>query len=891
MKSGEIRQSFLDFFKSKSHAIIPSASLMPTAPNLLFTNAGMNAFVPYFLGEQKSPHKRIADTQKCIRAGGKHNDLDEVGFDTYHHTFFEMLGNWSFNDYFKKEAINWAWELLTKEWNLPKERLYVTVYKPGKNDPAEFDQDAYDYWTEIFSAEGMDPAIHICPGGKDENFWMMGDTGPCGPSSEIHIDLTLKGDTQGKLVNADSPACFELWNLVFIQFNAEANGNYTPLSSRHVDTGLGFERIAGIFASTKNFSDFSRPASNYDSDLFTDIFSQLTQLTGHQYQATIPEDRNDMSDIEKRDCAFRVISDHIRTLTFSIADGIIPGNEGRNYVLRRILRRAVLFAKRIELPHGSFAKLVDPLIDKLKDIFPELLEQRDIILKCISNEEDTFERTLDRGLQHFEKLTADKKKTISGEEAFKLFDTYGFPIDLTQIIASERNIEIDLAGFNREMDKQRERARAAQKKTSISVKEDRDSQVEETIFVGYEIENLNNYPALIKDVIQEGNDSFIIFDKTPFYAEMGGQLGDSGFALINDIRIPLLDTVKDESDYYLHKTNFQGVDKFLGESVLLSVDTARRKSIQRNHTATHLLHWALRNILGTHVHQAGSLVADDYLRFDFNHIEQTNKDELKSIESSVNSRILENDGVSAYEIPFSKKPSDVLAFFGDKYGPIVRIVDIGGYSKELCAGTHVQQTGEIGLLKIISESAIASGTRRIEAVVGTSAYDLMIRDYNLLHDLAQKLSCRPDELKQRFESLIEQRNDLQKQVRSHQQHDTAHLADNLAGKAKKVSGLNWVIEKIDVNNPGEMRTLAVSVSEQLDASVVVLGSIIKKKVTILVLCSEEAVKLGQHAGTMVSELSEKLAGKGGGKPDFAMGGGKNTDQLETVLNEFRRANS
>ena len=380
-----------------------------------------------------------------------------------------MLGNWSFGDYFKKEAIDWAWELLTTEWKIPKSRLYATVYKPGSEDPAEFDQEAYDRWAAIFSAHGMDPAIHICPGGKEDNFWMMGDTGPCGPCSEIHIDLTKDGDTQGKLVNANNPNCFELWNLVFIQFNAEANGNFTPLASRHVDTGMGFERAAGIFAATKNFSDFSQLSSNYDSDLFTDIFSRLTHLTGHQYQATIPENRNKMSDIEKRDCAFRVISDHIRTLTFSIADGIIPGNEGRNYVLRRLLRRALLFAKRIELPHGSLVKLIDPLIDKLKDTFPELSQQKEVILQCIDTEEDTFETTLDRGLQHFEKLTAGRKKTITGKEAFKLFDTYGFPIDLTQIIARERRIKIDLSGFNVEMDKQRERARAAQKKTPISV--------------------------------------------------------------------------------------------------------------------------------------------------------------------------------------------------------------------------------------------------------------------------------------------------------------------------------------------------------------------------------------------------------------------------------------
>ena len=430
------------------------------------------------------------------------------------------------------------------------------------------------------------------------------------------------------------------------------------------------------------------------------------------------------------------------------------------------------------------------------------------------------------------------------------------------------------------------------KKRLLSLfKEEKDAPVEETLFVGYDSENLKDFTAQIKNVIQEGKDSFLVFDKTPFYAEMGGQLGDSGFASINDARIPILDTFKDESGYYLHKTNLQGSDKLVGEFVLLSVDTDRRKSIQRHHSATHILHWALRNTLGTHVHQAGSLVADDYLRFDFSHIEQTKKNQLQSIESIINSRILENDIVSNYEISYQDKPEDVLAFFGDKYGATVRIVDIGGYSKELCAGTHVERTGEIGLLKIVNESAIASGTRRIEAVVGTSAYDLMIEDFNLLHDLAQKLSCRPEELKQRFESLIAQCNDLEKQVRSHERKGTAHLADNLAEKAITVSGLHWVVAKIDVNKPAEIRSLAVRVSEKLGPAVVVLGSVIKNKVSILVLCSDEAVKSGQHAGKMVSELSEKLGGKGGGKPDFAMGGGKNPDQLEAVLNDFREENS
>lgn len=889
MKSADIRLSFLNFFKSKGHTIVPSTSLRPTAPNLLFTNAGMNAFVPNFLGEQEAPHKRIADTQKCIRAGGKHNDLKDVGFDTSHHTFFEMLGNWSFGDYFKKEAIEWAWELLTKVWEIPKERIYVTVYKPEKGEPAEFDQEAYDYWKSIFKAEGMDPDIHICTGGEKENFWMMGETGPCGPSSEIHIDLTEQGNTLGKLVNTDSPYCVELWNLVFIQFNAQVNGDFTPLASRHVDTGMGFERAAGIFATTKNFSDFSRPPSNYDSDLFTDIFNQLTHLTGHHYRSTIPEDRNKLSDMEMRDCAFRVICDHIRTLTFSIADGIIPGNEGRNYVLRRILRRALLFANRIELPHRSLVILAELLIDKFKDIFPELSEQKEIILKCIDAEEETFEITLDRGLQHFEKMTSGKKKTVSGKDAFKLFDTYGFPIDLTQIIARERGIKIDLVGFNREMEKQRERARAAQNKTVITVQENKTIAANETKFVGYEKANLQDFKAEIKDIVFEGDDCFLIFDQTPFYAQMGGQIGDSGHATIKGDRFPILDTLKDESNHYLHKTKLSGSGEWVGKSVLLSVDGERHSAIQRHHSGTHLLHWALREILGSHVHQSGSFVGDDYLRFDFNHFEQTQKIQLRAIEKIINARILEDTAITTYEVPLAEKPDAVLAFFGDKYGAIVRVVDIGGYSKELCAGTHVERTGEIGPLKIVSETAIASGTRRIEAVVGTSALDLMNHDFDLLQEMAQKLSCSPDELVERFESIISQRYELEKQLRNQQEKGTAQLAEKLAGQAKIHSGLNWVIAKVNAANTEELRSLAISTAEILGPVAVVLGSIINKKVTLLVLCSEDAVNSGHHAGHIVGEISGKLDGKGGGKPDFAMGGGKNPDKLEAVLNAFNES--
>ena len=463
--SSEIRQSFLDFFQEKQHTIVSSASLMPAAPNLLFTNAGMNQFVPIFLGEQTCPYTpgRAADTQKCIRAGGKHNDLEDVGMDTYHHTFFEMLGNWSFGDYFKKEAIEWAWELLTGVWGFPKERLYATVYQPGEGEPSEFDQEAHDCWAAIFTAAGLDPAVHIINGNKKDNFWMMGDTGPCGPCSELHIDLTPEGDTKGSLVNAESGQCIEIWNLVFIQYNANPDGTFAPLAARHVDTGMGFERVAAVMQSTNGFTDFSRPVSNYDTDIFSPLFAELEKLSGKTYAATLPGPGQ--TGQEKTDTAFRVIGDHIRTLSFSIADGIQPGNTDRNYVLRRILRRAVRYGRTLGFHEPFFYKLVDVLTDSMGDVFPELKKRREIVQKTIRTEEESFNKTLDRGIDLFreEIERMGDKKELTGEFAFKLYDTYGFPLDLTELMARETGLTVDNAGFDALMEQQRDRARAAQK--------------------------------------------------------------------------------------------------------------------------------------------------------------------------------------------------------------------------------------------------------------------------------------------------------------------------------------------------------------------------------------------------------------------------------------------
>jgi alanyl-tRNA synthetase len=889
MTSAEIRQSFMDFFAAREHAIVPSAPLMPTAPNLLFTNAGMNPFVPSFLGEREAPHPRVADTQKCIRAGGKHNDLDDVGWDTYHQTFFEMLGNWSFGDYFKKEAIAWAWELLTDVWKLPKERLYVTVYKPGPGDPAEFDQEAYDYWSAVLSASGLNPAERILTGGKKDNFWMMGDTGPCGPCSEIHIDLTPDGLTGGSLVNADSPYCIELWNLVFIQFNATESGEFLPLRHKHIDTGMGFERVAGIIATTKGFTDFSQPPSNYNSDLFAGIFTALESMSGHRYGATLPTDRQTVSALEMKDVAFRVLADHIRTLCCAIADGILPGNEGRNYVLRRILRRAVLYGHRLHLKDGFFCRLVDPVLDSLGEVFPELVQQQAIIRKVIASEESAFERTIERGLLMLERLFAQNPAIISGSDAFALYDTHGFPLDLTQIIAAEKGLSVDVEGFNREMEQQRERARAARSTQVIRVAEDTDG-TQQTAFIGYDAANLTNAAVTVLAIVEAGEQQAVVLDKTPCYAEMGGQLGDHGVLHVGQLSLAIHDTRKDPSGTVLHLVDrIPEPATLIGTEGRLSVDLERREAIQRHHSATHILHWALRKVLGTHVQQAGSHVAPDRLRFDFSHFEALSPEQIQTIEILCQSKILRNDRVSWGEIPFSEKPADVIAFFGDKYGDKVRVVDIGGWSKELCAGTHVAATGEIGLLKIVSESAISAGTRRIEAVCGEAAAALVEDRFAILNSIARRLSTKPELIAVRLDDLQARLQEADSQVRAFKAREEAALAAQLGDKVFQHAGLRLLIVPLQADSPAELRDLSTRVFKENALDLLVTGASPEGKVSLIAMASPAAIAAGHKAGDVIRQLTTTLGGKGGGKPDFAMGGGSQPEKLIAVLQDFQQA--
>jgi alanyl-tRNA synthetase len=883
MNSAQVRQSFLDFFASKEHVVVPSASLLPTAPNLLFTNAGMNQFVPYFLGERDAPYRRAADTQKCIRAGGKHNDLEDVGFDAYHQTMFEMLGNWSFGDYFKREALAWSWELLTEVWKMPPERLYATVYQPAEGDPADFDAEAYEIWSGIFTRAGLDPAKHIKTGGKKDNFWMMGDTGPCGPCSEIHMDLTL--ENRGDQVNADSPWCIELWNNVFIQFNAREDGSFVPLKHKHVDTGMGFERVAGIFATTKNFTAFTSPPSNYNADLFTPFFDRLTALCGHEYGGTLPADPAKPTAAELKDIAFRVLADHARCVSCAIADGIMPGNEGRNYVIRRILRRAVLWGRRLELRAGFFASLVDPVLETLGPVFPELVERRELLRKVIASEEAAFDRTLERGLAEFEKI-ADGD--LSGEDAFTLYDTYGFPLDLTELLARERGLKVDTKGFEVAMEEQRERARAARKKEVVRVSDE--TGAESTEFVGFDEGTWEDFETTLLEVIEDEGETYALLAASPFYAEMGGQVGDCGRIRFGDTELFVADTTKDAAGRILHllelPERFDATCLEGGMAVSVSLDTHRRRQIQRHHSVTHILHWALRKVLGDHVRQAGSYVGPDRLRFDFAHFEALTPAQLAEIEGLCNDQILKNDPVSWAEIPYAERPDEVIAFFGEKYGNVVRVVDVGGWSKELCGGTHVKATGEIGLFKVTLESAIAAGTRRLEAVAGEAAVALVEDRFGTLDHLARELAVKPEQVAERFSALQQRLAETESALRQAKARLAEAQAGDLGSEAKKVGVIDVVAKVLAADNPNDLRAQAVAIQKSIPDSLVVAGAVFGEKVTVLALASEAAIAAGFKAGEVIRQLTSELGGKGGGKPDFAMGGGSAPEKLGGVLDSW-----
>ena len=1169
MTSAQIRQSFLDFFKSKQHTVVPSSSLLPDSPNLLFTNAGMNQFVPIFLGQTKCPYTpgRAADTQKCIRAGGKHNDLEDVGLDTYHHTFFEMLGNWSFGDYFKKEAIEWAWELVVEKWKFPVSRLYATVYKPGSGEPSEFDQEAYDHWEKLFKAAGLDPKIHICTGGKKDNFWMMGDTGPCGPCSELHVDLTPAGDTNGSLVNKNDARCIEIWNLVFIQFNANADGTFSPLPARHVDTGMGFERVTSIIQGTKNFSDFAHAKiSNYETDIFRPIFDVLEKLSSKKYGSTLPQfpgsatvpvasigvapteypmpgstyykrrlphferpwakymvsfttqDRRQLSpkardivlksllfgheqrryqlyavcvmpdhvhfllepqikeqekdgkpvfwplaellhsiksftaheinklekatgqvwenesfdriirgdsDLEEKfhyicrnpwdsgvvpatenypwlwtpdaaardaqqsdrdgrapqnnahysqeqialDIAFRVIADHIRTLSFAIADGIQPSNEGRGYVLRRILRRAVRYGRTLGFHEPFFYKLVDVLADTMGDVFPEIRARKKHVQEVIQREEEAFNKTLDNGTSIFDMASArlvaaslgqinagslvdfdqtfdlvekidhhnwqavisyarEKRPAwsvtdvppISAESAFQLYDTYGFPLDLTELMARERGLTVDKEGFEKLMDEQRARARAAQKKEVISL-----SQIETatpTKFVGYE--KLET-PAKVLEVVSLKDKTAVILDTSACYAEMGGQVGDTG-ELEHGSQLWRITNTQKSGNTWLHLIEegsagvppaFVGVSPtksfaardaersdrdghapqiqtpvlpIPGNVVTLSVDAARRNAIQRHHTVTHLLHWALHEVVSRDASQKGSFVGPDKLTFDFNSAPLTPQ-QVADVEKLVNERILDNAGVSWREVPYAdmKSRKDVMQFFGEKYGDVVRVVQIGGragelngYSMELCGGTHTRATGEIGLFRIVGENAIAAGVRRIEAVAGLEAYRKAADELTLIKSLAGKVNSPVHELEKKIESLLEHLKMVEKQLKAAQQREASNAASRLLEEIKTINGIPTIIHNLGGVDGDFLQAVADALKERFKGVIVLGGGPQRGNVALIAAVTSDFVWKVQ-AGKIIQQIAPIVGGKGGGKPDNARGGGKDAGKLDAAL--------
>ena len=884
--SRQIRQDFLDFFESRQHTIVPSASLMPDAPNLLFTNAGMNQFVPIFLGEQNSPYTpgRAADTQKCIRAGGKHNDLEDVGMDTYHHTFFEMLGNWSFGDYFKKESIQWAWELITGTWGFPKERLYATVYKPSVGDPGEFDQEAYDYWSDIFTAAGLDPAVHIVNGNKKDNFWMMGDTGPCGPCSELHIDLTPEGDTKGSLVNADNGQCIEIWNLVFIQYNANEDGTFVPLTAKHVDTGMGFERVAAIIQTTQNFTDFTKPVSNYDTDVFSPIFDELEKLSGKKYTSTLSD--GEPNEQEKIDIAFRVIGDHIRTLSFSIADGILPGNNDRNYVLRRILRRAVRYGRTLGFQEPFFYKLVDVLADHMGEFFPELQQRRELVQRTIRTEEESFNKTLDRGIDLFreEAGSLGETKELSGEFAFKLYDTYGFPLDLTELMAREAGLRVDTAGFKTLMEQQRERARAAQKKEVISVSSlSFDAQTE---FIGFDQLNAD---ATVLEVVEEKKRTGIVLDRSPFYAEMGGQVGDVGTLTIGDRTWQVTDTQK-AGDAFLHYVKGDGTPE-QGAAAQLAVDPSHRAAIQRHHTVTHLFHWALHQVTSPDVSQKGSYVGPDKLTFDFNSQALTAQ-QVTDIETLVNERILENTVVSWAEVPHNEvaKRDDIMQFFADKYGNAVRVVQIGGdsgalngYSMELCGGTHTRATGEIGLFRVNAESAIAAGVRRIEATAGLVASEQARSDAERIGALAEQLNSPVKDLEKKIEQSLDQYKKIEKQLKGLLQSQAANTAKELTAQADTTGAVPFIAANLGSVDGNFAQAVADALKGKFEG-VVVLGAAGNDSVALVASVPDSLTNKVQ-AGRIIQSIAPIVGGKGGGKPTQARGGGKDANKLDEALAE------
>lgn len=875
--SAQIRREFLEFFKNKQHLLVPSAPVAPQDdPTLLFTNAGMNQFKPIFLGEQSGYKKdgeinnRVVDSQRCIRVSGKHNDLEEVGRDTYHHTLFEMLGNWSFGDYFKREAIRWAWELLVDEWGLEPDRLYATVFEGDDEDGLPVDQESIELWKE----ETGIADDHILQFDKTDNFWEMGDTGPCGPCSEVHVDLRPDTEREQKpgaeLVNMDDPKVMEIWNLVFIQFNRQPDGSLEELPAQHVDTGMGFERMCAVLQGKK---------SNYDTDLFEPLLTKIGELAGLTY-----------GEEEEVDVAMRVIADHIRAVSFSIADGVSPGNDGRGYVVRRILRRAIRYGwDRLDLKEPFFHKLVPVLAKQFEDVFPVLIQQEDYVENVIKSEEKSFLNTLGQGIELFEEMTSDKDH-ITGEEAFKLHDTYGFPIDLTQLMARERGVEVDEEGFNERMQEQKERARAAGKFSVDQSSTEAWITVTDTDkfeFTGYDELSSEGH---IKMMRRDGERNALILDRTPFYAESGGQVADTGVITNGDEHLRVLD-VQQSPDGHIHFVD-ELPDQPEG-SWQAMVDGERRSEIRKHHSATHLVHAALKQVLGDHIAQKGSLVDEDHLRFDFSHFEQISPDELNKIEEIVNHKIQQNIGLQEdREVPIDEaKERGATMLFGEQYGDKVRVITFDPeYSMELCGGTHVKATGEIGYFRFLSESSAAAGVRRIEAKVGKSVDQYLRSEHRLLNQIRSEIG-QSDDIAEDIRELLDERKELEKEVEKLQHSQSlSKLNDLFAQSIELGSGIRLVSGEIPHADMDLLKQLGYeSLEKSKEGTITVLGARdqSENKVYVVAAVTDDLVsEQNIMAGSLVGTLGQMLGGGGGGQPKLASAGGRKPEKLNEMLDQL-----
>lgn len=872
MKANEIRKSFLDFFQSKQHLVVPSAPIVvKNDPTLMFTNAGMNQFKDVFLGNNQRKAPRVTDIQKCLRVSGKHNDLEEVGRDTYHHTMFEMMGNWSFGDYFKKEAISWGWEFLTEVMKIDKDRLYVTVFGGDEKDGMAPDNEAFDFWKEHIDES------RIIYGSKKDNFWEMGETGPCGPCSEIHIDIrddAARQRVNGRdLVNKDDPEVIEIWNLVFMQYNRLANGSLVDLPARHVDTGMGFERLVRVMQGKK---------SNYDTDIFTPIINEIARLSGMEYGKD-----------EKADIAMRVIADHLRAVSFAITDGQLPSNNGAGYVIRRILRRAVRYGYTfLKFTEPFVYQLLPILVREMGEQYPEIKAQETLVSKVIYEEEASFLRTLSSGIKRFENYVDQNKgaKTIDGAFAFELFDTFGFPVDLTNLMAEEKGLEVDMDGFNANLEEQKNRSRKAAEKMSGDwvelVHEDKP-----TCFVGYEQMECQVKILKFREVVAKGKKHFeIVLDKTPFYAEMGGQVGDKGVLMSDNETLNVVNTVK-ENDLSIHITDV--LPQQPEAMFIAKVDEQRRLKIEANHTATHLMHAALRQVLGTHVEQKGSMVDDERLRFDFSHFAKMSDEEIRKVEAIVNQKIREDlKNETAVDIPIDEaRKMGAMALFGEKYGDKVRVVTFGkDYSCELCGGTHIPSTGRIGAFKILSESAIAAGVRRIEAITGDAVIQYLDNQIDTLNRIKTIVKSSADVVKA-VETLSAQNNALQKKIDAMMMAQAVADAKAAYKNATEWQGHKFVVTRIDADM-NQMRNIALALKDIDNEAIAVMGGVFEEKPALCVMLPQSVVDtMNMDAAAIVRTASKMIQGGGGGQKTLATAGGRNAsavdEAVEIMKNNFK----